>query len=157
MDNNSRQIVLPILNIQDTNRKTKDLPCTISLQLLVRNNMLDMIVNMRSNDIIWGLPYDIFFFTVFQEIIANTIGIRLGTYIHRPASLHLYKEHFDLFNLVANDFKPIDLMLTYKLEQWIQIKDCFKKEVDNGVENTWIDILYSDYIKESINGRFTQA
>src|SRR5262249_28376890 len=41
----------------------KDAACAISLQFMIRNGLLDAVVCMRSNDVIWGLPYDVFLFT----------------------------------------------------------------------------------------------
>lgn len=103
-DKYTRQATITILQNEDLAIEGKDMPCTLSLQFLWRDNKLNMIINMRSNDIIWGLPYDIFMFTVMQEIIANECEMELGWYIHRPASLHLYEWHYELFENVANDF-----------------------------------------------------
>jgi thymidylate synthase len=46
---------------------------------------------MRSNDVFLGLPYDVFNFTMLQELMAVELGIELGSYIHFAASLHLYE------------------------------------------------------------------
>ena len=37
-------------------RSSKDVACATSLQFLLRENKLDAVVNMRSNDAVWGLP-----------------------------------------------------------------------------------------------------
>jgi thymidylate synthase len=47
---------------------------------------------MRSNDVYLGLSHDIFSFTMLQEIVANSIGANLGSYIHMVGSLHLYED-----------------------------------------------------------------
>lgn len=96
-DKNTRQAVLSIYT-NDFTIQTKDIPCTTNLFFNIRDNKLNMVTTMRSNDIIWGLPYDIFMFTNLQRIIANTLGIKLGKYIHIPISLHVYSEHYDLLN-----------------------------------------------------------
>jgi thymidylate synthase len=51
---------------------------------------------MRSNDIILGLPYDVFIFTMLQEMMANKLSIELGKYHHLTGSLHLYEQHLNL-------------------------------------------------------------
>lgn len=51
-----------------------------------------MFVNMRSNDAYFGLPHDVFAFTMLQELVARSIGVELGEYKHSVGSLHLYEE-----------------------------------------------------------------
>lgn len=71
----------------------KDLPCTILWQFFVRDDSLHMCAYMRSNDIWLGTPYDIFTFTSVQQLMANTLGLKLGTYTHHVGSLHLYDKN----------------------------------------------------------------
>jgi thymidylate synthase len=73
-----------------------DAACATSLQFLIRDGKLDAIVSMRSNDAVWGLPYDVFLFTFLQEMMAVELGIQLGVYYHFAGSLHLYERHRDL-------------------------------------------------------------
>jgi thymidylate synthase len=73
-----------------------DVSCAVSMQLLVRDEMLHAFVSMRSNDAILGLPYDAFLFTMLQELAAATLGYRLGTYVHHAVSMHLYEEDLRL-------------------------------------------------------------
>ncbi len=58
---------------------------------------------MRSNDAIWGLPYDVFFFTMLQELLACELGRQLGTYTHVVGSLHLYENHYALASRVVQE------------------------------------------------------
>lgn len=95
-DANTRQAVISIYNNTYCNKQTKDVPCTIALNFLIRNNALDLIVYMRSNDMIWGLQYDMFMFTYLQEVVANELGINVGVYVHCPTSLHVYEHHYNL-------------------------------------------------------------
>lgn len=89
----SRQAVIQLFDANDLAEKHKDVPCTCTLQFMVRNGRLLMFTNMRSNDAFIGLPHDIFAFTMLQEIIARTLKIEPGSYSHAVGSLHLYKEH----------------------------------------------------------------
>jgi hypothetical protein len=54
-----------------------------------------MIVNMRSNDVFLGVPYDVFSFTMLQEYIAMRTGFQLGSYFHNAGSFHLYERHYN--------------------------------------------------------------
>ena len=51
---------------------------------------------MRSSDVILGIAYDVPAFTLFQEILANELGVGLGTYTHVSNSLHIYEKHFEM-------------------------------------------------------------
>ena len=91
-DPDSRRAVVPIYGKEDAGLDSNDIPCTIGFQFLIRNNKLDMIVNMRSNDIFLGFPYDIFNFTMWQEYVSCKLNIDIGTYTHIANSLHFYEK-----------------------------------------------------------------
>jgi thymidylate synthase len=98
IDDNTRQAVIHIKEPRDLiNNPSKDVNCTLTLQFLLRNNKLDLIVNMRSNDIWLGLPYDVFNFTCMQIQMAMELGVEIGTYYHNVGSLHIYKRDIDKF------------------------------------------------------------
>jgi thymidylate synthase len=56
---------------------------------------------MRSNDLIWGLCYDLFFLTALQELMAAELGTALGTYTHMASSMHAYERHWDMLRRIA--------------------------------------------------------
>ena len=91
-DKDTRRAVIPIYSKEDAGKKSNDIPCTLSLQLFIRNNKLDMYTSMRSNDVFLGLPYDVFNFTMWQEYIACRLGVNLGTYTHMVSSIHVYEK-----------------------------------------------------------------
>ncbi len=92
----SRRAVLNFQEQPEDLVNEKDIPCASTMQFLIRDSRLHAITCMRSNDAIWGLPYDVFLFTMFQELLASELGLPLGTYTHTVGSLHLYERHFDL-------------------------------------------------------------
>ena len=89
---------------------TKDEPCTMSLHFMIRKNNLDCTVIMRSNDIWFGLPYDVAFFTELQKRIADELGVGYGWYTHFAVSLHMYDRDVEkLAEIVENPTsKPIE-------------------------------------------------
>jgi len=93
-DRDSRRAVIHILNRADISGISKDVPCTSTLQFFIRDERLHMHVYMRSNDVFWGLPYDVFSFTLMQEAMAIELGVGLGHYKHTAGSLHIYERHF---------------------------------------------------------------
>jgi len=104
-DPQSRRAILtfsdPVIGL---NPDSKDVACANTLQFMIRSDRVHAFVYMRSNDAIWGLPYDIFLFTMLQELLACELKVKLGTYFHFAASLHLYERHFELArNIVEGD------------------------------------------------------
>lgn len=87
----SRRAVVQIFDSRDIAGEARtEVPCTCTLQFLIRRGRLEMIVTMRSNDALRGLPHDIFAFTMIQEAIARSLGVELGSYQHFVGSMHLY-------------------------------------------------------------------
>ncbi len=92
-DPDTRQAIISIYAADDISAQTLDVPCTCFIQYFIRDNKLNCIVNMRSNDIIWGTSYDVFSFTMLQELLANLLHIEIGWYIHFTGSMHIYDRH----------------------------------------------------------------
>ncbi|MDO8769437.1 MAG: thymidylate synthase [Burkholderiaceae bacterium] len=88
----SRRAVIQLFDASDLARNFTSIPCTCTLQFLIRDDRLNMLVNMRSNDAFLGLPHDIFAFTMLQEIIARSVTAEVGEYRHGVGSLHLYED-----------------------------------------------------------------
>lgn len=91
----TRQAVIQLFDANDIANPHNDVPCTCTLQFMVRDDKLQMFTNMRSNDVYWGLPHDIFSFTMLQELVARNLSIEMGTYKHAVGSLHLYDKDID--------------------------------------------------------------
>jgi thymidylate synthase len=160
-DPDSRQAVISIYSAEDVAIKTLDVPCTCYIQYFIRNNKLNCIVNMRSNDIIWGTSYDVFSFTMLQEIMAKELEIDIGWYIHFVGSMHIYDRHLAMAeNMLTNvNFekyimpdmpdKPNDAIhALFIAEEEIRIKGCSTQKLK---ESYWDDIrkvcMYNVYKK----------
>lgn len=112
-DPDSRRAVMHVNEPRDLFRAitegSKDVPCTMSLQLFIRERKLHMHVLMRSNDVVWGLPYDVFSFTCLQELFLYKLqeaGVPvddLGAYHHTAGSLHIYDTHFAMAEEVSKE------------------------------------------------------
>lgn len=95
-DPDSRRAVMHLRVPDDSIDARLDVPCTLALQFFIRDNKLHQVANMRSSDLVFGIAYDIPAFTVFQEMIANELGVATGTYTHTSNSLHIYEKHFEM-------------------------------------------------------------
>lgn len=112
-DKNSRKAIMMIYERQDA-RPSKDNPCTLLLQFIIRDDELYLYTNMRSQDIWLGVPYDFAFFTIVQEAAFTYLrnvypNLMLGSYIHIVTSLHMYENNFESAKDLINNikFKPI--------------------------------------------------
>ena len=117
-DNGSRRAVINF-NVPNTNViETKDEICTIALQFLIRDGKLNCTGIMRSNDVWYGLPYDVIFFTELTKYIARRLDIPYGTYTHTVVSLHVYERNYEnIANLPDSTSKisvDFEKMMTYK-------------------------------------------
>lgn len=128
-DPSTRQAVLSIYTLKDSTIKSKDIPCTLTLQFMIRKNRLEMFTNMRSNDLFWGVPYDIFQFTILQEIIANELEIGMGSYHHKAASLHVYTDrHLEMLESI-HSMEPVDFAVYYKIiDMWLMAQSVMNLE-----------------------------
>jgi thymidylate synthase len=99
----SRQAVIQIFDASDLLQKHKSVPCTCTLQFLIRGEQLQMFTNMRSNDVYKGLPHDVFAFTMLQEMMARDLGVEIGTYKHAVGSMHLYDRDRDAADRFLNE------------------------------------------------------
>lgn len=108
-DPESRRAVININTPNPNVITTKDEPCTIALQFMIRNGKLNCTAMMRSNDIWFGFPYDVAFFTELQKYIADQLNIEYGTYTHFVTSLHLYERNYEDVEKIIDDpiSKPI--------------------------------------------------
>ena len=90
-DPDSRRAVIQLYNpAQDVNTNL-DVPCTLGFRFHLRDGKLMMTTTMRSQDVWLGLPYDLFTFTIIQELMAGWLGVEVGDYHHQVDSLHLYE------------------------------------------------------------------
>ena len=108
-DQDSRQAVINIYDWRLDMHESNDIPCTLSLQFLLRKEKLNLIVTMRSNDLLWGFPYDVNAFCFLQEVMASWLNKKLGIYIHQNGSTHIYLDTFDKFSKIINNNNKLNI------------------------------------------------
>jgi len=105
-----------IINLNVPNEfviETKDELCTIALHFMIRNKKLNCTAMMRSNDIWFGFPYDVVFFTELQKYIAMRLDIPCGTYTHFATSLHVYEDQIEKIQRIINNYESGELKYKY--------------------------------------------
>lgn len=100
-DKNSRQAIMFFNQPKFQFEGNKDFVCTMYANFFIRNNQLNMKIQMRSNDIFYGLTFDAPFFSFLQQSVYLQLKetypeLELGSYYHFADNLHFYERHFDL-------------------------------------------------------------
>ena len=100
-DPSSRRAIINFNTPNPNKKNTKDEVCTICLAFNIRDNKLNCTATMRSNDIIFGLSYDLSYFILLQKYIASRLGVEPGSYTHIAFSMHVYERDLDLVKKIA--------------------------------------------------------
>lgn len=112
---------------------TADRACNVLAQPLIRDGIMTWLQVVRSNDLIWGVPYNFMQWMHMHEYIARRVGAEVGPYTHVSNSLHVYDfnrpeavTHFDLYDLLGMDHAPMvvdrkALDAVYDMEEEIRI------------------------------------
>jgi len=107
-DKNTRQAVCFLNQPKFQYEGNKDFVCTMYLNFWIRDNKLNMKVQMRSNDIFFGLTYDAPFFSFVQQSMWYWLkdtykDLELGTYYHCADNIHYYERHFELADKIVQE------------------------------------------------------
>jgi len=107
-DQNTRQAIAFLNQPKYQYPGNKDFVCTMYLNFWIRDNKLNLKVQMRSNDIFYGTTYDVAFFAMVQQTMwiwlrDKYTELELGTYYHCADNLHFYERHFNLAEQIMNE------------------------------------------------------
>lgn len=78
-------------------------PCVWSTQWIRWNGNLNLTVNIRSNDICVGNPFNVFQYQVLQRMISQVVGIPVGSLTFNITDAHIYDRHVDLVKMQMNE------------------------------------------------------
>lgn len=102
--------------------QSKDIPCTVGLQFMIRDAELNVFSFMRSSDVWLGWPYDIFNMSmvayVVKLLLSEIYGIEvdLGKVYLTANSFHLYEKNFEKARLICadDDFHTVPFKLNHR-------------------------------------------
>lgn len=131
-DVDTRQAVMNIW--RERPGKSKDIPCTLSFQFLVRNGELHAVVTMRSQDIVLGYTYDVFTFSMVAQAVRLLLRERgveteLGSLTVTAGSLHLYDSHFKSVDDYLLDTEE-DNELNYAVARTVAFSDTYEELIE---------------------------
>lgn len=100
-DPDSRRAVIPMLNASHMDNNVKDKVCTFGVGFRIRNNELNMSVQMRSSDQIFGLGTDLptfsFLMRMVHAALRNTYhNLTFGRLSVTAMSSHIYSNHYEM-------------------------------------------------------------
>lgn len=73
-----------------------DFICTNTVQYFLRDGKLTSLVQMRSNDVVFGYKNDCAWQRYVHGQLASDLDVPVGDMIWHAGSLHVYSRHFDL-------------------------------------------------------------
>lgn len=138
-DPGSRQAVIDIW--RPNPRPSKDIPCTLSLQFMIRQHQLHCVATMRSSDIWLGWVYDCFNFTSIAFYILEMLAkdykrfYELGMCCITAGSQHIYNRDLEKatkivakysqqfhLNMLPQAYFPGRLQSPFAFLEWLQQK-----------------------------------
>lgn len=130
----SRQVVIQIYDtkedfpIENGQPRDEDIPCNICSMLKVRQGKLEWSQIMRSNDVLFGMPYDFVQFTSIQEILAGWLDLDIGSYSHYSDSLHLYQRDVSRIGIgKGSELVNIDSLSLHRKESEKILKEIYER------------------------------
>jgi thymidylate synthase len=118
-DKDSRQAILRFSLPEHQWLGNKDQTCTLHGMFSIRDNALNLCINMRSNDLMLGLVYDLPWFINLMYKMRDELkdvykDLRIGYYTHYVHNIHIYEK----------DVEKITKMIGGSDETIYQIKKC---------------------------------
>lgn len=93
-DPNSRRHIVSSWNVGDLNDMNLP-PCHALFQFYVVNNKLSCQLYQRSADVFLGVPFNIASYALLTSMIAKTLDLDVGDFIHTLGDAHLYINHIE--------------------------------------------------------------
>ena len=170
-DKNTRQAIAFLNQPKYQFVGNKDFVCTMYLNFFIRDNKLNMKVQMRSNDIFYGLTFDAPFFSFVQQhmrlwLLETYPDLELGTYYHSADNIHFYERHFDMASNIISESEDQGTEITMNIENPLftltkdnmlitEYGNNFIKEVNAAVLTESKQSKYSNILQEYLNIRLT--
>ena len=141
-DNNSRQAIMFFNQPKFQFKGNKDFVCTMYANFFIRDNKLNMKIQMRSNDVFYGLTFDAPFFSFLMQSVYLILkkddkytSLELGDYYHFADNLHFYERHFELTEKIKQeDLHNKEISSLVLKQQLIDYKDGNVFLTDAGIE-----------------------
>ncbi|MBO5142797.1 MAG: hypothetical protein J6J11_09015 [Treponema sp.] len=130
-DKDTRQALIFVSGPDVQFEGNKDFICTLNYIFNIEDNKLHLTVNRRSQDLLFGIPYDyVFEFLLMEKMLKELSSyypdLKLGSYTMFANNVHIYERNFEIF-------KEIDKHS--ELTQALNIHDLVDKTVYDNLMN----------------------
>lgn len=122
----SRRIMTNIYNFQDLSEMGLE-PCAYSMTFNVTGNILNGILNQRSQDILAANNWNVVQYSVLLHMLAQVSGLEAGELVHVISDAHIYDRHIPLIKeLIKRETYPAP-----KFSLNPEVKDFYDFTVDD--------------------------
>ncbi len=109
-DPHSRRLVVSAWNVADVPRMALA-PCHTLFQFYAVEGRLSCQLYQRSADLFLGVPFNIASYALLTLMVAQTVGLAPGEFIHTFGDAHIYTNHLDQVRLqLTRDPRPLPTM-----------------------------------------------
>lgn len=91
----SRRIITTLWCVEDLSEMALQ-PCVYQTHWQLFNGKLALTVNIRSNDMMLGNPYNIYQYSILHKMIAQVTGHEVGELCFNIDNAHIYDRHLEL-------------------------------------------------------------
>ncbi len=131
----SRRAVICIRTPEDMG--SDDPACMQHIQYFVRDGKLECKILFRSNDACKANFMNAFALIQLQKLVADGVGVGMGTYVHRANSFHCYERDFEMLKGYVARIKAADDLedICYDYEDgWKEMMEDYQPEIAAQVE-----------------------
>ena len=133
----TRQCVFTIYNmdINVWDDDVTDVPCTLmgifDISCTSNYKALNLTIMMRSNDLYLGTPYNMMMFSYLQQVVANELGLALGSYTHFVNNLHIYYSNISqLEESLKYPFEDVIMSIPYGVSEARRVAKTYMEKID---------------------------
>jgi thymidylate synthase len=117
-DPQSRRHMVTLWNPQDLDKMALE-PCSHTYNFVVINNKLNLMQHIRSNDLLYGNPYNYAFGMFWLLALSSIANIPVGEHVITVANAHIYKNQIDTVQTMIYSPKKITTTPIIKLNKKI--------------------------------------
>lgn len=104
-DKDTRQALIFVSGPDVQFENNKDFICTLNYIFNIEDNKLHLTVNRRSQDLLFGIPYDAVFEFLLMEKMLKELScyysnLQLGSYTMFANNVHIYERNFEIFKKI---------------------------------------------------------
>ena len=122
----SRRILTNIYNFEDLHEMHL-YPCAYSMTFNVSGNVLNAILNQRSQDMLAADNWNVVQYSVLVKMMAQVAGLQAGELVHVIADAHIYDRHVPIVEKILKN--PVKAAPTFLMDE--SVKDFYAFDRDS--------------------------